>query len=193
MAALIVLTVVAFGSTNVDNTLALLAFLVEARDGGRRAIIGALAGSCALVAFSLCVSALMVALPHGALRWLGVLPCLLGLHKGWAFWRGETRPEPHAQSATPPGTSSSWTVAAVTVANGTDNILAYVAVLAGRSGCERVLIASMLLALIGLMCGLAAWLGRRRFLDAARSRYAAAFLPALLVFVGVSLLMQRAA
>jgi cadmium resistance protein CadD (predicted permease) len=214
MLSLIVLAVAAFAATNVDNLFVLLAFVAEARGKIRSVMVGQYAGSLALIVFALGLAAMLRSLPPGYVGVLGVLPISVGLAKAWTRFgrRNKVRddalpgaasseqPAPHdapqatqhakPQSTPQPG-SSWWTVAAVAIANGSDNIAVYVPLYAGHSANACALISLVFVVMIGIWCAGAVWLVNHPLLGAPIRRYGTALLPFILLVIGVSVIVEN--
>jgi cadmium resistance protein CadD (predicted permease) len=210
MPSLVLLALAAYAATNIDNLFVLLGFLTEAGAQRRRVVAGQYAGSLLLVAAALVLAALLTRLPTGYVGLLGLLPIAVGLHKGWQrFGPGHAQRDDneddhapgHAHdgavaarraSASPTGSgSSSWTVASVAIANGSDNIAVYVPLYASHTPAENALVSLVFIAMIGLWCAGAAWLVDHPLLGAPIRRYGSALLPLILLAIGVSVIVNN--
>ncbi|MGA7777966.1 MAG: cadmium resistance transporter [Paraburkholderia sp.] len=194
MLSLIALAVAAFAATNVDNLFVLLAFVAEARGRKRRVIVGQYTGSIALIVIALGLAAMLRSLPQGYVGALGVLPIAVGLSKGWTrFGRRRAAHDSSTQATTPPvpAGSASWTVAAVAMANGSDNIAVYVPLYAGHSRIDCALISLVFVVMIGIWCAGAVWLVNHPLLGAPIRRYGTALLPFILLVIGVSVIVEN--
>ena len=210
MLSLVLLAVAAYAATNIDNLFVLLGFLTEAGAQRRRVVAGQYAGSLLLVAAALVLAALLTRLPTGYVGLLGLLPIAVGLRKGWqCFGPGHAQRDDneddhtpgHARdgavaargaSASPTGSgSSSWTVASVAIANGSDNIAVYVPLYASHTPAENALVSLVFIAMIGLWCAGAAWLVDHPLLGAPIRRYGSALLPLILLAIGVSVIANN--
>jgi cadmium resistance protein CadD (predicted permease) len=84
-----------FAVTNVDDLVLLAVFF--GRAAGRRGVLEVVAGQflgfAAILAVSVAGALGAGLLPEGAVRWLGVLPVLLGVRAAWQAW--------HASDDTP--------------------------------------------------------------------------------------------
>ncbi|WP_246278991.1 cadmium resistance transporter [Paraburkholderia ultramafica] len=212
MFSLALLAIAAYAATNIDNLFVLLAFLGEARTGRRRVIAGQYAGSLILIAGSLLLAALLTHLPAGYAGLLGILPIGVGLSKAWErFGPGNAQQQEAARNGasaaagTPASTdpacmtgaapasrgSSSWTVAGVAIANGSDNLAVYVPLYASHSHGENAFISLVFVVMIGLWCAAAVWLVEHPLLGAPIRRYGTALLPLILLAIGVSVIVQN--
>ncbi|WP_144112730.1 cadmium resistance transporter [Paraburkholderia sp. BCC1886] len=201
MLSLTLLAIGAYVATNIDNLFVLLAFLAEAGSRRRHVIAGQCIGSLGLVIGSALLAAVLTHLPAGYVGLLGFLPVGLGLVKlGQRFGNGRVERRQHepAQSSIDPPLppfpktgSTSWTVVAVALANGSDNLAVYVPLYAGHSHTEGALISLTFVVMIGLWCAGAVWLVKHPLLGAPIRRYGEALLPLILLTIGVSVIAQN--
>ena len=124
-----------FTVTNIDDIVVLAVFFGQApahRGAAIRVIAGQYLGFAAILAVSIAGAILgATLLPSAVLPYFGLLPILLGLRAAWVAWRDNRHAEPsHAEDAAPPSVPGIWQVAAVTFANGGDNIGVYVPIFA---------------------------------------------------------------
>ncbi|MEX3636872.1 cadmium resistance transporter [Paraburkholderia sp. BR14320] len=199
MLSLVLLAIVAYAATNIDNLFVLLGFLTEAGAERRRVIAGQYAGSLILVAAALVLAALLTRLPAGYVGLLGLMPIVVGLYKAWQrFGPGHARHDANEDgedgrtSASPSiRGSSSWTVASVAIANGSDNLAVYVPLYASHTPAENALVSLVFILMIGLWCAGAAWLVDHPLLGAPIRRYGSALLPPILLAIGLSVLLNN--
>lgn len=113
-----------FAGTNIDDAVALIAFNVAGRNTGlptqRQIWIGQYLGMAVIVAVSGAAALGLRALPGEWVRFLGLVPMLLGIHFLVKAIRGR------AGGDAPPGTAAGqWSAFAATVACGGDNVAVY--------------------------------------------------------------------
>ena len=121
MIAALGIAVIAFASTNIDGMLVLVGFLADPTYHTRTVVLGEYLGIGALVSASLACTLLAVAIPGEYVGLLGFAPMIIGLAKLWIARRQQSddmapRRADHANS------SKVLAVAAVTIANGGDNL-----------------------------------------------------------------------
>src|SRR3546814_9674720 len=118
-----------FLATNIDDIIVLSLFF--ARGAGRRGttariLVGQYLGVAGILAAAVLVSLGAGAfLPEEAIPYFGLIPLLLGLWAAWQVWRSGDDDDDAKIAGKP---VAAWTVAAVTFANGGDNIGVYVPV-----------------------------------------------------------------
>ena len=127
-----------FAVTNIDDIIVLTVFFgqaASARAGAFRVVLGQFLGLAGILAVAVGGALGAGLLPAPAIPYLGLLPLLLGLRAAWNVWRGAHRTSPDSpgaseQAATTQPRTGALSVAAVTFANGGDNIGVYVPVFA---------------------------------------------------------------
>jgi cadmium resistance protein CadD (predicted permease) len=172
---------VAFAATNVDDLFLLVAWFAGGRLRTADIVLGQYAGIALLFALSAAGSLVSLALPLASLRWLGLLPILLGviLLLKPRYGEGvETRPA-----------RGVLTVAAVTAANGADNIAVYVPLFATSSAQAVALMGGAFAAMTALWCLAARALVRHPEAGAALRRWGPPAVPFALMGIGLSILL----
>lgn len=144
-----------FAVTNIDDLVVLALFFAQGADhrgSARRVVLGQYLGFAAILAVAVAAAFGATFLPETALPYLGLLPLALGLKAAWRAWRdrryGGPEEEDERSGAGGPGPLE---VAAVTFANGGDNIGVYVPVFATAGTGGMSVYAVVFLALVG--CG----------------------------------------
>src|SRR5687767_4224207 len=102
------LAAIMFTATNADDLVLLGLFFAQPDCKPRAVVLGQLAGIGALTAISYTASTLALAVPHGWLPWIGILPLYLGVR--WLRKKEE--------NDAPPIAGTWWAVAGITMANG---------------------------------------------------------------------------
>ena len=124
MSTLVSLSFVLFVATHVDDLFLLLSLYAEQRIAKFAILLGQYLGVTALLAVGLLCSRIAIAIPTSHLRWLGLIPILLGLQKLVALFRPSDAPGGLPQ-APPLRHSQILSVASLTIASGGDNIGVY--------------------------------------------------------------------
>ena len=188
MLAAIAISVVAFASTNVDDIFVLLGFFADPAFRARHVVLGQYLGIGTLVAVSLVCSLIALVIPPGYIGLLGLLPIGIGAKKLWEAWRGGEDSEEERHPA--PGAHKIFAVAAVTIANGGDNIGVYVPMLATRSLNETLVLLAVFAVMTALWCFVAHFLVNHRALGAPIRRYGHLVLPWVLIAIGIGILLE---
>ncbi|WP_394831265.1 cadmium resistance transporter [Pendulispora rubella] len=173
-----------FVSTNLDDIFILLGFFADRRYQRWQIVLGQYLGMGALVALSLGGAFAAVAIPAKYIGLLGAFPFLIGVKNLVSAFRGEpAQKEPSAA----PSVSSVASVALVTLANGGDNIAAYVPVFATRKAHELAVILVCFAVMTGVWCAAGSFLVNHRTLGAPIRRYGQILLPWVLMALGISI------
>jgi cadmium resistance protein CadD (predicted permease) len=190
MLNLLMISVVAYAATNVDNLTVLLTFLAASRGHTRLVMAGHICGSLALIIFALGCAVLMLSLPRPWIGVLGVFPLGIGLSKLFKRWFPAnvdgSMPSDHPDRQP----VSAWMVAMVAISNGSDNIAVYTSLYAGRPASSDAVITLTLVAMIGVWCFAANCLVSHPFVGLRIKHYGETILPWVLIAIGISVLQQ---
>ncbi|MCE0536377.1 cadmium resistance transporter [Kineosporia rhizophila] len=183
-----------FAVTNIDDLLILALFF--ARGAGQRGTTRAIAVGQYLGFLGILVAAVAAAsgaslLPESVLPYLGLLPLFLGLRSAVQTWRDRHEPD---DAQTDGGTvPSSLELAAVTFANGGDNIGVYVPVFANAGLSGTTVYVAVFLVLVAVWVAAGCFFATRPSVAAALSRWGHILLPVVLIAVGVLILVEGGA
>jgi cadmium resistance protein CadD (predicted permease) len=184
-----------FAVTNVDDLLVLALFFGRAagRPGAAaRVVAGQYLGFGALLAASVLGALGAGLLPAAAVPYLGLVPLLLGVRAAVRAWRerdgGEGDDGPPADRG-----PAVLAVAAVTVANGGDNIGVYVPVFATAGPAGLAVYCVVFLVLVAVWCALGRFLATRAPVARALSRWGHVLLPVVLIGIGLLVLVEGGA
>jgi cadmium resistance protein CadD (predicted permease) len=187
LAALIGLASVVFVSTNIDDAFVLVGFFADKNFRTHDVVIGQYAGISVLYAISVMAALISLVVPPSYVGLLGLAPILIGIKKVYRLWRGRQTEEPVTHSR---GHSRRLAVAAVTLANGGDNIAVYTAVLATRKGFDVSVIGVVFAVMTALWCLAAHWLVNHRTLGAPIRAQAHRIIPFILIGLGIWILIR---
>lgn len=183
-----------FAVTNLDDLVVLTLFFGRAHRHSdvRGVVLGQYLGLAAVLVLSLAAALGARLLPDGVIPYLGVLPLAVGLREGWEVWRdgratGSAADDRQRELRAGAG---AVTVAAVTVANGADNLAVYVPVFAISTVAALMTYVAVFLLLVAVWCGAAYALSRHRHLAPLLSRWGDVLLPVVLVGLGIGILVQ---
>jgi cadmium resistance protein CadD (predicted permease) len=180
------LAVVLFVSTNIDDVFVLLGFFADPKFQARDVIIGQYAGIAALYGVSVAASLVSLLVPKAYIGLLGVFPIVIGANQLRHLLRGEEESEGELERHPDAGNGGRvLSVAAVTIANGGDNIGIYTPFFATRPGIEIAVIGVVFAVLTGVWCLAARWLVEHPLLGAPIRRYGHRIVPFVLIGLGV--------
>jgi cadmium resistance protein CadD (predicted permease) len=188
--------IAAFATTNVDDIL-LLALYFAGTDtalGKRHIVLGQYLGFAAIIGVSLLGLLGAMVLPRSVIALLGILPIGIGL---WKLFKpapsdgslpeietGEnTRSQNHILGTPTMG------VAAVTLANGADNVSIYVPLFAAHNPANVAIIVGVFLLLIAVWCYAGYRIARQPAVGRLLSRYGTRLMPYVLIALGASILL----
>ncbi len=186
-----------FAVTNIDDILILALFFGQAAGAGRtgaiRVVLGQYLGFLAILVASIVGALGAGLLPERAVPYLGLLPLLLGLRAAWAAWRGRRDGADDTEEPLATGGPGILQVAAVTLANGGDNIGVYVPVftVAGIGGMAGYV--SVFLIGVAVWCAAGRFLATRPLVAKALSRWGHVLLPVVLIGIGLLILIEGGA
>jgi cadmium resistance transport/sequestration family protein len=191
--------VAAFIATNIDNILILTLLFSQVNTLFRRRhiVVGQYLGFSLLLLASLPGFFGNYIVPLTSIRLLGLVPVVLGLscwlksdeeddsvsveinseHSNTSFWKSWLSPQ-------------TYSVAAVTIANGSDNIGIYMPLFANSRLEGLLVILSVFLALVGVWCYAAYQLTNLPAIAQLLTGYGSAFVPCVLIELGVFIVKE---
>ena len=179
--------------TNIDDIIVLSLFF--ARGAGQRGttakiVVGQYLGFGGILLASLAVTlGAGLFLPDEAIPYFGLIPLLLGLYAAWQVWRNGDDDE-HTVANKP---VSALTVAAVTFANGGDNIGVYVPVFLSVSTGALVAYCVVFLALVVVLVLTAKFVATRKPIAEVLERWEHILFPLVLIGLGLVILVEGGA
>lgn len=185
-----------FIATNIDDVVILSLFFARGQGQPgttRRILVGqylgflGILGAAAAAAFGA-----QILLPEAILPYFGLIPLGLGLWAAWQAWRN--RGEDDDDEAQLKGKRVSiWAVAAVTFANGGDNLGVYVPVFVSVSWGVVLAYFIVFLVLVAVLVFLAKWISSRKPIAEALERWEDILFPAVLIGLGIVILVSGGA
>lgn len=188
MLKIIALAVVAFASTNIDDIFVLIGFFSNRALSRIAVIAGQYIGITALTGGSIACALLTFAIPDQYIRYLGVLPVVIGLWHLIKRFRSEGEKGAPAVRA---GAGTAFSVAAVTMANGADNIAAYVPLFGHQSAVSSAITCTIFALMTGAWCAAAVGLMAHPKVGAIIRRCGDWIMPVILIVLGLSILSSR--
>jgi cadmium resistance protein CadD (predicted permease) len=172
-----------FIGSNIDDLIVLIVLFLAARRGrlpASRIVAGQYLGYGILVAASIVIALGLAAVPQRWIGLVGLVPLGIGV---WGLI-GAIRNGPEHQ---PIVARRLWAIAALSIANGSDDLSIYAPLLRTNSFGDDVLIVLVLLGFVAIWCAIAWWLGTRRRVLKALKRFGHWLVP--LVFIAIGLLV----
>ena len=179
-----------FFVTNIDDIIVLSLFF--ARGAGAPGTTAKITAGQYIGFGAILVASVLVALganaflPEGAIPYFGLIPLLLGLYAAWQAWRNRDDDD----DDDPGKAVAVWTVAAVTFANGGDNIGVYVPVFLTVGPAAIAAYAVVFLALVAVLVLVARYVATRRPIAEALERWEHVLFPLVLIALGIVILVE---
>ncbi|MFJ9710191.1 cadmium resistance transporter [Streptomyces sp. NPDC101234] len=160
----------------------------------RRIVLGQYLGFAAILAVAVAAAFGATFLPESAIPYLGLLPLALGLKAAWQAWK-DHRDGGEDDEAAPAvaGGPGPLEVAAVTFANGGDNIGVYVPVFATAGIGGTTVYAVVFLVLVAVWCFAGRFFATRPVIAETLARWGHILLPLVLVAIGLLILVEGGA
>jgi cadmium resistance protein CadD (predicted permease) len=179
--------------TNIDDIIVLSLFF--ARGAGQRGtttkiVVGQYLGFGAILLASVAVTfGAGLFLPDDAIPYFGLIPLLLGLWAAWQVWRNGDEDDDSVADRP----ISALAVAAVTFANGGDNIGVYVPVFLTVGTAAVVAYCVVFLALVLVLVLAARFVATRKPIAEVLERWEHVLFPLVLVLLGLVILIEGGA
>ncbi|MBC6432711.1 transporter [Nostoc sp. HG1] len=197
--------IIAFIATNIDDIIILLIFFsqVDVNFRRRHILLGQYLGFAAIIIASLPGFFGGLVVQREWIGLLGLLPIAIGLQQ--LIYRNEETITVQISSdfrqSTPTNPVLSfilsvlhpqtYKVAAVTIANGGDNISIYIPLFAGHDLTSLGVILSIFFIMVGVWCAIAYFLSRQPTIADILSRYGKAVVPFVLIGLGLFIMYER--
>ena len=193
--------IIAFAATNIDDIIILLLFFsqIDKNFRCRHIFIGQYLGFTAIIILSLPGFFGGLVIQREWIGLLGLLPIVIGIKQ--LVNREEESGEVQTVNTEQNNPTSSfllsilhpntYKVAAVTVANGGDNISIYIPLFAGQNIVGLGIILAVFLSMVGVWCGIADLLNRQANISYILSRYGQAIVPFVLIGLGLFIMYER--
>lgn len=185
-----------FIATNIDDIVILSLFFGRGQGQPgttRRILAGQYLGFLGILGAAVAAAfGAQVLLPEAILPYFGLIPLGLGLWAAWQAWRN--RGQDDDDEAQIEGKRISvWTVAAVTFANGGDNIGVYVPVFVSVSWSAVLAYCIVFLLLVAALVFLAKSISSKKPIAEALERWEHILFPAVLIGLGIVILVSGGA
>jgi cadmium resistance protein CadD (predicted permease) len=188
--SLLVAALVAFAATTIDDLIIVTALFTAGRTIGWPRPVTIIAsqyiGFGAIVGVSLAAAAGLRVIPDRWVGLLGFVPIAYGIWGLARLWRSDENSRP-ALASTITG------IAAVTFANGADNIGVFTPLFRSLRPTGAIVTAIAFLALVGVWCALGALLGTHRAVVATLGRISHWLVPMVFIVIGVVILITTGA
>ena len=186
-----------FAITNVDDIMLLSLFFGRSagqQGAARRIVTGQYLGFIAILAITVAAAYGATFLPESAIAYLGLLPLALGLWAAWQAWKHHRQGDGgEQQTGNKQDDLKALQVAAVTFANGSDNIGVYLPVFAKAGAAGITVYAAVFLVLVGVWCAGGRFFATRSAIASVIGRWGHILHPLVLIALGLFILIQGGA
>jgi cadmium resistance protein CadD (predicted permease) len=186
-----------FAITNVDDIVLLSLFFGRSagqQGAARRIVTGQYLGFIAILAITVAAAYGATFLPESAIAYLGLLPLALGLWAAWQAWKHHRQGDGgEQQTGNKQDDLKALQVAAVTFANGSDNIGVYLPVFAKAGVAGITVYAAVFLVLVGVWCAGGRFFATRSAIASVIGRWGHILHPLVLIALGLFILIQGGA
>ena len=186
-----------FAVTNVDDIFMLSLFFGRSagqQGAARRIVAGQYLGFAALLVITVAAAYGATFLPGSAIPYLGVLPLALGLRAAWQAWTGHRHGGSCGQQREGKQDGPKMPqVAAVTFANGGDNIGVYLPVFAKTGAAGITVYIAVFLVLVAVWCAAGRFAATRPVVARVTSRWGHILHPLALIALGLFILIRGGA
>ena len=176
-----------FAGTDVDDIIVLTVLFLAGRVAGRptkvHVIVGQYLGIAALVAVSAIAAVGLLIVPQRWIGLLGLVPIALGI-------RGLVAAATDRDSDTPVAAAGVLSVAAVTVANGADNLSVFIPLFRTIGLGDSLLTVAVFAVMVAVWLAAAFWLGSHTRVVALVERFGHWLVPVVFVAIGALILIR---
>ena len=180
-----------FVVTNIDDIIVLSLFYAQGAGLAgttRKILLGQYLGFGAILLAAVAVAlSARALLPESAVAYFGLLPLLLGLRAAWQAWRDREEDDDEV------GGLSVSTIAAVTFANGGDNIGVYVPVFLRAGPAGTAVYTVVFLLLVAVLVVAARFVATRPPVARLLERWESVLFPLVLIVLGIVILVEGGA
>ncbi|WP_436531631.1 cadmium resistance transporter [Actinoplanes sp. HUAS TT8] len=183
-----------FAVTNIDDIVILALFFAQGAghpNTTRTIAIGQYLGFAGILVVAVAAAFGATFLPSQVVPYLGLLPLALGVKAAVQAWRH--RRDEEDDEGTGGGAPAFAAVAAVTFANGGDNIGVYVPVLATAGAAGMTVYVVVFLILVAVWVAAGRFFATRPIIARALSRWGHVVLPVVLIGIGLLILAEGGA
>jgi cadmium resistance transport/sequestration family protein len=187
-----------FVATNIDDIVILMLFFAQVNTTFkiRHIVVGQYLGFTAILLMSLPGFFGGLVVPKTWIGLLGLVPIAMGVY----YWRSPNQESSEIQGVTTETVKPSlistligaetYKVAAVTFANGGDNIGIYVPLFANSNWANLGVILTVFLVMIAIWCWIAYWLTNYPAIAQILTRYGHQIVPFFLILIGIFILLE---
>lgn len=187
---LIFTSIVAFASTNIDDIFILMLFFANKEYKTKQVVLGQYLGIIALITISLVGSLIGLLIEKKYIGLLGLLPVYFGIRSIVQLIRHKAENKQDEERLNIRKSNKTLSVAAVTFANGGDNIGIYIPLFATLLLPEKAIMISTFLIMVAGWCFAAGYLSKHRTIASTINKYGHIITPIVLILLGIYILYE---
>ena len=187
---ILVASVIAFISTNIDDLFILTLFFGNKKIKGSEIVAGQFLGIISLIAISLIGSLAGLFINQVYIGLLGFIPIYLGAKGVLQLFKNESENKHDNSQLKVEKKNHVFTVAGVTFANGGDNIGIYIPLFATLTWASKTTMISVFLVMTFLWCLVAMYLAKHPYVSKMLDKYGHRITPFVLVLLGLYILYE---
>lgn len=183
---IIITSILAFASTNIDDIFILMLFFGNKDYKTKDIIIGQYLGILTLIAISLVGSFIGLLFDQKYIGLLGIIPIYFGI-RGFFRLRRLLHPEQN-EKVYQEKSNKTFTVAAVTFSNGGDNIGIYIPLFVTLVTYEKIILIMIFLIMVAIWCLVAMYFSKHPTVAKVIKRFGHVITPIVLILLGLYIL-----
>jgi cadmium resistance transport/sequestration family protein len=187
---LLITSIIAFASTNIDDIFILMLFFANKEYQTKQVILGQYLGIVALILISLIGSLIGLLFDQKYIGLLGLLPIYFGIRSIIKLFQNKRESEQEETRLDTRKSNKTFSVAAVTFANGGDNIGIYIPLFATLLIHQKAIMISIFLVMVAVWCLVAWYLSKHRTIARTIEKYGHIITPIVLILLGIYILYE---
>jgi cadmium resistance transport/sequestration family protein len=187
---LIITSILAFISTNIDDIFILILFFGNKRFKTREIVIGQYLGIITLIAIAFVASLAGLIIDKPYIGFLGLIPVYLGIKSLIGFFRNKDIDQSSEELKLDGNRSNILSVAGVTIANGGDNIGIYTPIFAALSVSGAITMIAVFMIMTLAWCLIARYLTKHPYIARLIDKYGHMVTPFVLIALGLFILYE---
>lgn len=188
---IIITSLIAFASTNIDDIFILILFYGNRKFRDREVTAGQFLGIAILIGISLVGSLIGILIAQSYIGLLGLIPIFFGAKGVWGLLKNTEDQDPAKPVETSQTKSNLLAVAGTTIANGGDNIGIYIPLFAVLSWPNKMTMAGIFLLMTFVWCAAAKYMVRHPYVAEKVEKYGHFVTPFVLVLLGIYILYEN--
>jgi cadmium resistance transport/sequestration family protein len=187
---LVVTSIIAFASTNIDDIFILMLFFANKDYKAKDVVIGQYIGIVVLIVISFIGSFIGLLFNQVYIGLLGLLPVYFGICGLFRLIKHNEKDEKERLSVNRKKANKILLVAAVTFANGGDNIGIYIPLFATLLMPQKIIMAVIFLVMVAVWCIAARYLSNHPIISKNIDTYGHIISPIVLILLGIYILCE---